>query len=412
MSMKTYVAKSDFNLSALVNPALSMGITVKKGSLLKWDGYNFEYNGIKDASLLKPAVDAGWLAEADPEEIHTGKEQDSRIHLIQKASESSDAPDSSEEYLEMKKVQNTGANNSQRLYSENGPSVMKNAEVVYEDSTVVKNMNLNDAGSKNNVLNNKVPERAKMAVINDEEGQVEIPLKGNREEAANDNVGSVIKMSAKATTAKNKPLIEDGVEEVPSPDGLVPMRRKVPSKFGVTRVEDVKGDMDKIIDYTPSHTLEAKYSVDHKEGQELSKSKKASRTEVSSSISGKKDVEESIATQNVPTQRKVLSSKIKEEEMTPRSNKEKADKKIRIQAEPEPPKEKSTKNKSKGENTTPDPILSLTIKGKPWKSVKSKEKIDFVKSLSDKNILEGIRVHKNSHWSVRRAAKERAESIS
>lgn len=448
MTMVTYVVKEAFTLSLINNPALSMGIPARPGTKILYDGYNVEYGAIKDASItLQGAIRAGWLV---PEEQYSAPEEVNQPVRPAK-------PVQMPEEIPLKPSSGSVNNNGSLIYME-GTKPLRGATAETLEGAQVRQTNFADAGSHKNVATdtarsgpNPYKERQRMAVVHEESGITEVAYNGSREASASPSSEGSVKIGHRAVTTKQGTVVEAAFMEEE-----YPMRRMARAKNF-----DIIGEKTPLSEASAEHmananlgkkgtTLEARSTVHHDPGM-------YSEFGV---IPGMHVASET------PIGQKVHSSGINEREQTPRSNKEeferlkeeakarilakKAEEAQRVHETPEQaaereiqeemakdakPVEKATKKTvpkktvkkavSKGtdkdakpaakttKKTAPkkDRVLSLKVGGVTWKEVSLSEKIVFVKSIQDAKLLEEIRVHKNSHHSVRKAAAETKSAL-
>jgi len=421
MSMQKYLVTEAFTLSLINNPALSMGLSTKVGEVLFYDGFNVEYNGIRDASVsLKAAIREGWLrVVGETEEVP-----------MYETSSPTQAPAAQEMFENVAPTSVASSNNNGHLVMVEGSSAKRGMPVETVEGNTVRKTAFDDAGSRQNHSTSVSTERQKLGVIMGEDMEIVAPLKGNREAVAmSSNNEGAIKMGARAVSAKQQALIENRGENPPPVDGeAIPMRRMVPAKMTIeldaSSPKSEEG-FDKLISKnaglgTQGSTLEAKAVttvVDEGEGMGKPAVGPSSKTMESSAIAPPSK-DQSLTNldsttrqaQDAPILQKTHSSGINEKEQTPRKRIDdfqlkKNEATARLKAKQQAPKDPTPAAVAVSD------VNDLVVGGKKWSDIDYKSKVAYVKTFKDPTLLEAIRVHVKSHWSVRKAAKEQISAL-
>lgn len=404
MSMITYEVRANFILT-VVDPAHSMGITLKRGETLQYDGYLVSYNGINSGSpSLKAAIREGWLAEVGSSKqaaVKPGAKVDESV-LVSKASIPSGA-------------NQTGMVTSKATSAGRGMPVSK------MEGTVIKNTTFGEKKSAEET----VPERKKMGFLREEEQQRVINVDGisAREDRVfrHSDSGDVIFTSKRATVAKESFMLDGSDEATPgSGDRVIntrTSRRLVPAK-----------QTTEVTDATPL----SEAAADQMAYRDANMDNGVSEAPSAKELIKLREVEVAVAQQALVAAHAVVAPKKKKASMiadvvavSPKTIIGKHGKGVKlaqlelppIEVEQPAPKRRALssnpgKELAASKAGTAVSVDQLSVNGEPWNKVHYSNKVEFVKTIVDAGILNELTVHKSSHPLVRKMAKARLQELS
>lgn len=394
MSMKEYVAKANFTLS-VVDPAHSMGLSVKRGEIIQYDGYLVIYNGISSGSpSLKAAIKEGWLVETTVSEpaapAATQKKAQDSSKIISTASVSSGSGQDS-------------------LVSSKATSAKRGMPISKMEGKVVKETTF---GEKK-IEEQERPERKKMGFVRENDEQRVINVHGieareNRVISRNTE-GDVI-ISAKRASVAKESFIVDSEKDSNEVERMAPRRRKlVPAKqtLEVTDSTPMSEKAADIMAYKAAGMDHGESELPTKEEVERAQTKAAAEAKPVRPVAKKASLlADVVAVSPTGKNKNSRGVKIAQLEQAP------------IEATLPPPKRRiqsSNPAQDTAHNNPPEGptglVEKLSVNGEPWTSIHYTKKVEFVKTLKDVNVLKELMVHTSSHPQVRKTAKARVQEL-
>lgn len=212
-NMKEYVATAPFSMAVLNNPALSMGITVKVGDHIKWDGYNVEFNHIRDAALLTPTINEGWL-------VLVGEEAPAQTPAP--TPETASGKVAGEAFDDVAEIAiSSSPNNGQVIISSDASSAERHLPAETVEGAAVKGSEFKDAAAHRNRATTVDSSRQHLTMMDGDEIDTVAPINQDREARATSGMGEgAIKLTDKVTQAKEASIISDGATSS-APDGEI-----------------------------------------------------------------------------------------------------------------------------------------------------------------------------------------------
>lgn len=400
MSMKEYVAKSNFTLS-VVDPAHSMGLTVKRGETLQYDGYLVLYNGISSGSpSLKAAIREGWLVETNVSEPEAPAAPQKRAQdsskIISTASVSS-------------------GSGQESLVSSKATSAKRGMPVTKMEGKVVRETTF---GEKK-IEEQERPERKKMGFVRENDQQRVINVHGIAEREnrviSRNTEGDVIISARRASVAKES-FIVDSEKDPREVERAIPSRRKlVPAKqtLEVTdstpmseKAADIQAYKAAGMDHGESE-LPTKAEMDRAQEKADIEAAAVAKTKAARPVAKKASLlADVVAVSPTGKNKNSRGVKIAQLEQAP------------IEATLPPPKRRIQSSNPAQDTANNNPpqgptglVEKLSVNGEPWTSIHYTKKVEFVKTLKDLNVLKELMIHTSSHPQVRKTAKARVQEL-
>lgn len=253
--MQQYLVKEKFILSVLNNPALNMGLEMRPGDTLLYDGYNVQVGKIQDVSItLKSAINAKWL-------VPISSDVESSAPLAMQPPPSSSVEEANPVVARVSVPANSTNNNGKLIHSE-ATAPIRNMPVSEPEGSVVRNTAYNDAGSRTNMTTQAPAQRTKLALSEEGDFEVVASVSTNRGEVTSLAKGSAAVESQQSLSRGVTSRAKLTLEESTSMDEVVGgLRRQVPAKAPPLEVTTASPRTEEAMDRSVYKTAKMEYAV-------------------------------------------------------------------------------------------------------------------------------------------------------